>query len=625
METSLKTILAASTTFTSSLGLRAIWSTENTQGQPATLGREAEEILNSNFQSLEAEVKSKAPETAQIGGVSLTVVRTPDGKIPIVQILGDDPSKTISQKVISSFYDRMPSANFFNPETAVIGYYSTADGKTLISSTNHRTSDFISVTPSKMYIGGDINKKLAGNVYFYDENYNFISFITSPATIPANCRFIKVTFNLTVVDINTCMIIQGSVLPNVFIPYQTVILRPELLPTIPAENMPSDIDIVGSKVTDTPFLTMQNTVNLFNKDTVTSGHYGENGVTHVNSSQHVTSDFIEIIPLVPYIKGTAGALSSAYNYFFDDAKKLIGYSGAISNPIPVENAKFMRSVFNITLTPVADIMIVQGSVLPSQYIPFKTLLINSKFLPTSVSAKLFTKYVAVGTSITWGYAPRNITLLIPSINAGTQIKSYAQLTGEAIAGSFINYGISSSTVARIASNPSINNPMCGRISVLPDDADLITIEGGTNDLRQGIPVGTMSDRVETTFYGALHSICAQLFTKYFTNKVLNGKPKAKVVLCTPIKLLKDVQNGYLDTGLETYCQAIKDVAAYYSLPVLDLYNLSEINPHLDKTLQGTHPDSPYLYNKYITDGVHPTPEGHEIIKDVVIGFLKTLK
>ena len=42
------TTSATSAIFTSTIGLRPIWSTKNTQGQPATLGKEAEEILNAN-------------------------------------------------------------------------------------------------------------------------------------------------------------------------------------------------------------------------------------------------------------------------------------------------------------------------------------------------------------------------------------------------------------------------------------------------------------------------------------------------------------------------------------------------------------------------------------------------
>lgn len=61
----LKTILATATSFVSTLGLRPIWSTKNTQGQPATLGKQAEEILNDNFSILESALGSTSAEVAR--------------------------------------------------------------------------------------------------------------------------------------------------------------------------------------------------------------------------------------------------------------------------------------------------------------------------------------------------------------------------------------------------------------------------------------------------------------------------------------------------------------------------------------------------------------------------------
>lgn len=73
----LNTILATATSFVSTLGLRPIWSTKNTQGQPATLGKQAEEILNDNFTIIESEINKKATEVTTSG----TLIRTPSGRV----------------------------------------------------------------------------------------------------------------------------------------------------------------------------------------------------------------------------------------------------------------------------------------------------------------------------------------------------------------------------------------------------------------------------------------------------------------------------------------------------------------------------------------------------------------
>ena len=552
----------------------------------------------------------------------------------VVQTLGDSPSKIVSQRVVSSFFNSTSSANLFNHDTSVIGYYSTSDGVTLISNANYRTSDFIEVEKSTVYKGGDTRGITAGNVYYYDENYNYIGFKSSesdpihPFTTPSNCKYVKVTFNITFLDIKNSMVVKGSVLPSAYIPFQTNTLKPDMLPMIPYGKMPKDINIVGSNVDNSPFFHFQNSVNLFNKDTVESGHYGVNGMAHVNSSSHVTSDYMAIEALTEYTKGSVFYLSPTYNYFYDEHKTLIGASSdATAHPIPISGSKFMRCVVNIANTPVATYMIVKGSVLPTVYVPFGSFIIDEKYLPknTDISTVTFELMVALGDSIDRGFAPRNITLLIPSINAGQQIDSYVMLAARIVSKNFINQGIDGSTLARSSEGSTDRNPMCTRIQSLPNNLDLLLVKGGTNDLRVGIPIGTFTDTTEITYYGALHSICKQFITKFHTNQVLSGKPKAKLVFITPPKLLRDGVNSTLETRLEGYCNAIKEVAAYYSFPVLDMYNKCGINPHIDKVLQGTNEIAPYMYNKYICDGVHPTPEGHEIMRDVLVGFLKTLK
>lgn len=229
------------------------------------------------------------------------------------------------------------------------------------------------------------------------------------------------------------------------------------------------------------------------------------------------------------------------------------------------------------------------------------------------------KYAAIGDSITYGFIPRNA----PGYPG--QLKSFAKLTAEKLGMSFFNYGISGSTVA-IVSGAS---PMCQRYTDLPDDADLITVMGGTNDIRKSVTLGNMDDRTGATFYGALHVLFGGLYKKYFIDQGINvGKTKT-IVVCTPIKLLSESASTQGGEGTlydwDDWIEAVKKVANYYSFPVLDFYNLSNINPHLNETVQGTEQGYTGFYNPYITDGTHPTQEGAEIMADVLMGFLKTIK
>lgn len=234
------------------------------------------------------------------------------------------------------------------------------------------------------------------------------------------------------------------------------------------------------------------------------------------------------------------------------------------------------------------------------------------------------KYVALGDSITYGYIPRNA----PGYEG--QLNSYAKLTAQRLGMTFVNAGISGSSITNISGR----NPMCVRYANLPDDADIITVMGGTNDITNGAVLGTMADRGTNTFYGALHVIMQGLYTKYIAGAALSVGKKKKIIICTPIKrmdrskenLANTVENNAtVLTQWDTWIDAIKEVAAFYSFPVLDMYNLSELNPHLYRTLRGTITGYTGLYNPYMPDGIHPTQEGQEMMADLLVGFLKGLK
>lgn len=234
------------------------------------------------------------------------------------------------------------------------------------------------------------------------------------------------------------------------------------------------------------------------------------------------------------------------------------------------------------------------------------------------------KLAALGDSITYGFIPRNYT------GYPGQLNSFAKLTAERLGMTFANYGISGSSVTNISGR----DPMCLRYDNLPSDADVITFMGGTNDVRNGAVLGTMADRGTDTFYGALHTIMQGLYTKYIGGAAVATGKKKKVIICTPIKLLDASKSSQTNTiahnaGVlvewDAWIDAIKEVAAFYSFPVLDFYNLSGINPHLNRTLKGTQDGYTGYYNPYITDGTHPTQEGAEMMADLLVGFLKGLK
>lgn len=146
---------------------------------------------------------------------------------------------------------------------------------------------------------------------------------------------------------------------------------------------------------------------------------------------------------------------------------------------------------------------------------------------------------------------------------------------------------------------------------MDNDADIIIVFGGTNDFGNGdAPFGEMSDRTPYTFYGALHTLYTKLTGKY---------PGKQIVILTPLHRWnennKRGEGGKAeDVGtLKDYVEAIREVAEYYSFPVLDLYAISGIQPAVR-----------IIRERFMPDDLHPNDAGHEILANKISAFLKTL-
>jgi len=170
-----------------------------------------------------------------------------------------------------------------------------------------------------------------------------------------------------------------------------------------------------------------------------------------------------------------------------------------------------------------------------------------------------------------------------------------------------NYGVSGT---RIANQPfggdNYGGAFTERYKTMDDDADIIAVFGGTNDYGHGTaPIGKFDDRTVDTYYGAWHVLLSGLMDKY---------PEAIIFVMTPLhRANESYPSPFNGKPLSLYVDIIKEVAAYYAVPVLDLHTMSGIQPNhaLNRKL-------------YCPDGLHPNDAGHKLIADRVAGFLKAL-
>lgn len=185
-----------------------------------------------------------------------------------------------------------------------------------------------------------------------------------------------------------------------------------------------------------------------------------------------------------------------------------------------------------------------------------------------------------------------------------------------------DYGISGSTIALKGDGTDGRDAIVARYSDMTDEADIIAVSAGTNDwMYAWSPIGDIDSTANTTFYGALKNLCAGLIDKY---------PDKVIFFMTPIKRAQAFDDGdggeYTPDDQDTtpfsknkygltlmdYCDIIKEVCGYYSIPVLDMNRESGLNPHL--TSQAI----------YFSDKTHPNSDGRRLMARRVAGWLTQL-
>ena len=168
-----------------------------------------------------------------------------------------------------------------------------------------------------------------------------------------------------------------------------------------------------------------------------------------------------------------------------------------------------------------------------------------------------------------------------------------------------NYGISGTRIARQktpSDEPRFDLDFCARYEEMDADADAVIVFGGTNDCGHGdAPLGSRGDRTADTFYGALHVLYSGLQARY------PGKP---IVVLTPLP--RSGERDF-DPPLSLYVQIIREVAAEFGLPVLDLYATSPLRT-----------EDPAIVEAYVPDGLHPDDAGHRYLAEQIGEYLYNL-
>lgn len=210
------------------------------------------------------------------------------------------------------------------------------------------------------------------------------------------------------------------------------------------------------------------------------------------------------------------------------------------------------------------------------------------------------KLVAFGDSITFGvqsYFDSSGNKQLTNDYTNHYIKIFCDTLGLVLT----NKALSGTTLANVAhpteATLTADKSIYAQVTTTDlSSYDYILIAGGCNDGALQTTLGTLGSTDDTTVYGALEKMC-----QYIRE---NKKTAAKVILITPIPLLKT-----LSTPLETYRNAVFEVAVRYGYNVVDGYKLG-------------FPYEESNYSKMVfPDGCHPSIVGHRMYANSLLGVL----
>ena len=147
-----------------------------------------------------------------------------------------------------------------------------------------------------------------------------------------------------------------------------------------------------------------------------------------------------------------------------------------------------------------------------------------------------------------------------------------------------------------------------RTSSIPTNTDILTVFGSFNDLFvSGLTIGNINDTGTNTLYGAINTFLKNCW-------VIN--PSMIIGIISPTPWDSCWRGGSKAAKAVEYVNVLKNIAEYYSLPYLDLFNGSNLRPW-DSNIKNLY------YNN--ADGVHPNTLGHKkYIAPKIENFIKSM-
>lgn len=347
-----------------------------------------------------------------------------------------------------------------------------------------------------------------------------------------------------------------------------------------------------------------NSVNMVNSSTATVGEEWANSngklIALSGKSGRVRFNLVKVEPNETY---TVAFLYGGARTIGDDRETLVSMSG--TNNIYFESSPFTftvgENVRYLALygseTRKDTVMLVKGTTLPKNYIPYGILDIQ-----TAEYNNLYgVKWCAFGDSLT-----DSATLA----NESSGIKNYVDYVAESLKLSVTNCGIGGTGYMKT------ENRFVNRVSAIPLDTEVLTAFGSFNDYEYiESSLGVFGDSGTDTIYGCMKSFFDSVFSR--CPDIVVG-----VILPTKWGYLSPQKDSEASAKCDLYIKALIETAEYFNLPILDLYNHSNLRPWESAFAERYFKDDDA---DGVANTVHPLDEAHKkFIAPKIEAFIKQI-
>ena len=513
--------------------------------------------------------------------------------------------------------------NLFDASACTHGAANANNGNIDSDATNWVT-DFIPVEFGKSYKMVNMSMPAGWRFAYYDKNKEFIhnNNTTNWQIMPEGAKYLRFTvyggtnfeeamFTLSTVDTSsfipfskTNVTIEDNLLnaikektkENVLESDEITNVIKNIIPGVVQEEFSEEDNFLNIiKPNNTTFFKTE-IINYANENKMLEGYVSQSNGDFYKNAGYRCTDFI---PTEYGDTWVSNSISVNFACMYDSNKQFIKNSGSASKAIiDDENIKFVR--FNFMSSTQNKNINKSDKLLP--YVPYEQqkLDIANEYYKESFIENIFSssKVTELMNSIISASKPLhglNLGILGDSI---THWGKYGNYIADKEGCTFYNYGIGGTTIGEVSGKDN-SSAMCNRYTSMRDDLDIILLFGGTNDPSEDEYLGNMSDREKTTFYGACHATVKGLIEKY---------PGKMIGVVLPIQRNEDSMGG-----LKKKVDILQEVAHYYSIPVLDMYNEGGITCR-----------SQVYIDKFIEDKLHPNDEGNKILARRISSFIKTL-